>query len=680
MWSTFEKFKELKDNITQIASDVLDQQDLDGVSLDGSEGHYSTTNGHSQFSHPQYDLETHLPSELEYQGDRDYCSQSDMEAASANYAAILKEKEEEVLILREENEVLKAQLLMISTRQAAILSNDENNKTDQNIQEDDQIFKGQAMDKESATLPATEQSKDEEAMVVTTETDLEGTSEHDNAAFDESDTLKTGSQGVKGTQELSAPLLLDANNSEYGEDKPACNGISEEHLHTSNAEAEQVMLLTEKLKTLEEACLLHTEEFEKRLEEALLKVEEVSVERDKARLNLGRLRQNLLDMEASTAEKMESDGLLISNLESRLQTNERSVMQLQQALSKALEELAAANKSNASLSKYTNEEMELLKQKLETCLVALESKDMELSNLQSALGQYYAESDAQERLELELREVRESNARLTEDLRIANATIDLKVQDMDIVVKKLMNAELRKQELEQIIRKLEEDVLQLRSALEQSITSLNRMSSDSDFYVDRRIVIKLLVTYIQRHHSREVLDLMVRMLGFTEDDKKRVGLAQQSARGGMVRGLFNIPSRFIGTSTISEDSESLPPPASVENESFADLWINFLLKESKERERREREEGGGKAANPHLISLTTRSTPSSPVGGHQRSRSSDFSGYISTSPLPPKPYRVPSTSDLMLNSSGGSRNDANNDFQSSIGQSPTSSDERASQV
>lgn len=680
MWSTFEKFKELKDNITQIASDVLDQQDLDGVSLDGSEGHYSTTNGHSQFSHPQYDVETHLPSELEYQRDRDYCSQGDVEAASAKYAAILKEKEEEVLILREENEVLKAQLLMISTRQAAILSNDGNNKTDQNLQEDDQIFKGQAMDKESATLPATEQSEDEEAMVVTTETDLEGTSEHDNAAFDESDMLKTGSQGVKGTQELSAPLLLDANNSEYGEDKPACNGISEEHLHTSNAEAEQVMLLSEKLKTMEEACLLHTEEFEKKLEEALLKVEEVSVERDKARLNLGRLRQNLLDMEASTAEKMESDGLLISNLESRLQTNERSVMQLQQALSKALEELAAANKSNASLSKYTNEEMELLKQKLETCLVALESKDMELSNLQSALGQYYAESDAQERLELELREVRESNARLTEDLRIANATIDRKVQDMDTVVKKLMNVELRKQELEQIIRKLEEDVLQLRSALEQSITSLNRMSSDSDFYVDRRIVIKLLVTYIQRHHSREVLDLMVRMLGFTEDDKKRVGLAQQSARGGMVRGLFNIPSRFIGTSTISEDSESLPPPASVENESFADLWINFLLKESKERERREREEGGGKAANPHLISLTTRSTPSSPVGGHQRSRSSDFSGYISTSPLPPKPYRVPSTSDLMLNSHGGSRNDAHNDFQSSIGQSPTSSDERASQV
>ena len=30
------------------------------MSLDESDGHYSTTNGQSEFSHPQYDLETTL--------------------------------------------------------------------------------------------------------------------------------------------------------------------------------------------------------------------------------------------------------------------------------------------------------------------------------------------------------------------------------------------------------------------------------------------------------------------------------------------------------------------------------------------------------------------------------------------------------------------------------------------
>jgi len=45
----------------------------------------------------------------------------------------------------------------------------------------------------------------------------------------------------------------------------------------------------------------------------------------------------------------------------------------------------------------------------------------------------------------------------------------------------------------------------------------------------------------------QVLDLMVRMLGFTEEDKQRVGLAQQTAtKGGVVRGVFSLPGRFVG--------------------------------------------------------------------------------------------------------------------------------------
>jgi uncharacterized protein len=88
--------------------------------------------------------------------------------------------------------------------------------------------------------------------------------------------------------------------------------------------------------------------------------------------------------------------------------------------------------------------------------------------------------------------------------QIANKAIEMKNKEINEAVEKLKMAELKKQEWEQNSRKLEEDVPRLRQALEQSITRLNRMSSDSDFYVDRRIVIKLLVTYFQRQHSREV--------------------------------------------------------------------------------------------------------------------------------------------------------------------------------
>lgn len=44
------------------------------------------------------------------------------------------------------------------------------------------------------------------------------------------------------------------------------------------------------------------------------------------------------------------------------------------------------------------------------------------------------------------------------------------------------------------------------------------MNSDSNAMVDRRIVVKLLVTYFQKSQSPEVLQLMARMLGLSGED------------------------------------------------------------------------------------------------------------------------------------------------------------------
>ncbi|KAK8718177.1 hypothetical protein V6N13_045420 [Hibiscus sabdariffa] len=57
-----------------------------------------------------------------------------------------------------------------------------------------------------------------------------------------------------------------------------------------------------------------------------------------------------------------------------------------------------------------------------------------------------------------------------------------------------------------------------------NMTRLNTMSMDSDYLVDRRIVTKLLVTYFRTNRSKEVLDLMVRMLGFSDEDKQSIGI------------------------------------------------------------------------------------------------------------------------------------------------------------
>lgn len=44
----------------------------------------------------------------------------------------------------------------------------------------------------------------------------------------------------------------------------------------------------------------------------------------------------------------------------------------------------------------------------------------------------------------------------------------------------------------------------------------------------------------------QVLDLMVRMLGFSDEDKQRIGVAQQGASTGVVRGVLRLPGRLVG--------------------------------------------------------------------------------------------------------------------------------------
>lgn len=55
----------------------------------------------------------------------------------------------------------------------------------------------------------------------------------------------------------------------------------------------------------------------------------------------------------------------------------------------------------------------------------------------------------------------------------------------------------------------------LRRACAEGAKRLNLLASDSGAQVDRRIVVKLLLTFFERGQSPEVLNLMGRMLGFT---------------------------------------------------------------------------------------------------------------------------------------------------------------------
>ncbi|KAH9309600.1 hypothetical protein KI387_037511 [Taxus chinensis] len=111
-----------------------------------------------------------------------------------------------------------------------------------------------------------------------------------------------------------------------------------------------------------------------------------------------------------------------------------------------------------------------------------------------------------------------------------------------------------------------------------------------------------------------VLDLMVRMLGFSEEDKQRIGLAQQGASKGVVRGVLGFPGRLVG-GIMGSGSSQISPPSPSDNQSFADLWVDFLLKESEERERREngetKDKGGVSRQGQEIVSGASRAVTAS---------------------------------------------------------------------
>ncbi|CAO2201618.1 unnamed protein product [Urochloa humidicola] len=348
-----------------------------------------------------------------------------------------------------------------------------------------------------------------------------------------------------------------------------------------------------------------SEKVKEEMESLKRALQDASRERDKAVQDLARLKQHLLDKDIEDQEKMDEDSKLIEELRVNCEQQRAHIMQLERALKIEIAKQEESKRIINAEHQRSNEQMEDLKSKLASCMSALESKNVELLNLQTALGQYYAESEAKERLGGDLAVAREELSKLSESLKVANQTIEMSRREKEDIATKLAQAERMLADGKRSMQKLEDDNSRLRRALEQSMTTVNRMSLDSDNSVDRRIVIKLLVTYFQRNHSKEVLDLMVRMLGFSEEDKQRIGFAQNNAGKGVVRGVLGLPGRLVG-GIVGGGSSGKSTQSSQDSQSFADLWVDFLLKETEEREKREASE----AAKLQEESQTATSTSS----------------------------------------------------------------------
>ncbi|KAK8509654.1 hypothetical protein V6N13_093511 [Hibiscus sabdariffa] len=677
MWSSI---ADLKENLNKIALDVLDGEDEELEIYGSGNGDHSPfferRNSH-RFAHSKSTslsaiangTDSPINSEIErYRAEIKKLqeSESQVKALSFNYAALLKEKEEQVSRLNQENSTLKQNLNVTNAALGAARS--ENSKVSSNginapkgngDQSPHQLRKSASLvknrhsgnqmsngvsskhdgrEKELADM-LEEKNRSLEAvqanhelqikqlkMELEKECDKLGNvqirlqEEHKlNESFQEelkllkSEKEKTYTELSKLRSELNEKIVeirhlqMELNRQEDGSADDTVNNLKrvisaleKENTHLKIKKNELEAALESSRKSLNgridpnasetpkvdsSGSSLRIEEMELSLQKMEKDLKETCFERDKALQELTRLKQHLLEKESEESEKMDEDSKIIEELRESNEYHRSQIAHLEKSLKRAMADQEEVKMTNNSEIQKSKETIDDLNKELAKCIGTIEAKNVELRNLQTALGQYYAEVEAKEHLERGLALAREEATRLSGLLKDADEHAELSKREKEEILAKLSQTERAVAEGKARVNKLEEDNGKLRRTLEHSMTRLNRMSVDSDYLVDRRIVIKLLVTYFQRNHNKEVLDLMVRMLGFSNEDKQRIGIAQQSPGKGVVRGVLGLPGRLVG-GILGGGSADVHATIAPDNQSIADLWVDFLLKETEEREKR----------------------------------------------------------------------------------------------
>ncbi|RWW32029.1 hypothetical protein BHE74_00030625 [Ensete ventricosum] len=142
-----------------------------------------------------------------------------------------------------------------------------------------------------------------------------------------------------------------------------------------------------------------------------------------------------LFQELEDSDKMDEDSKMIEDLRANCDQQRAQVLQLEKALRQEIAKTEELKKLKNDELRNSNETISDLKQKLANCMSIVNSKNVELLNLQTALGQYYAESEAKvsvctsilltcgsycqkERLGRDLARAREEAAKLSESLKV----------------------------------------------------------------------------------------------------------------------------------------------------------------------------------------------------------------------------------------------------------------------
>ncbi|KAL7720027.1 GRIP domain-containing protein [Entamoeba marina] len=118
------------------------------------------------------------------------------------------------------------------------------------------------------------------------------------------------------------------------------------------------------------------------------------------------------------------------------------------------------------------------------------------------------------------------------------------------------------------ITNLYEENENLKKTLEKFSADLQNRITNEGYYVDKRIVNKLLITFVTKPAQRsEIVEVMSKIMDFSDEERRLLGTQDKSS---------GILGYFFG----AKDEYDEQPKYDLREKTFGDLWVEFLLRES----------------------------------------------------------------------------------------------------
>ncbi|WVF70656.1 hypothetical protein IAT40_005449 [Kwoniella sp. CBS 6097] len=233
------------------------------------------------------------------------------------------------------------------------------------------------------------------------------------------------------------------------------------------------------------------------------------------------------------------------------------------------------------------------RRELERAVNELQAERERATNLQEVLGEFQAAKDSELRqatseLETQLRLAATSLSEYK--LRAANAETRLAEISSNASKSSALERELREKNV--LIGKLRHDAVVNNEHLTEALRRLRKNSSDNN--VDRRLVTNILLSFLTTSRGDtkrfEMLSLLSTILSWDENEREKAGLQRKGGTTLVGSGGEKDQKR----SGNGKEKERSAEEEAAMNESFSNLFVEFLLKEASQ----------GQPARPSISSPT----------------------------------------------------------------------------